>query len=335
MLKQITRRKVQIVLGVLWLLDGALQLQHQMFSSAFATQVISPAAEGQPRVVSGVMHLAITIFLYHPAVFNSFAATTQLGLGVLILWKRTVKWGLIFSIIWALFVWYVGEGAGGVLSGQTLILMGAPGAALLYAIIALGVMPIKVNKKNKEEAKHPAYWLALVWAALWVGGAIYQLLPGQNTVSDVSGMISGMADGAPGWMASLDNHTANWVAGFGSTSSSSMAGMHMTATQMAQMHSGSGSSGYWFILLLALIQLAIGLGVFLPNIGRKIAIGIGIVVLLAFWVIGQSLGTYFTGLATDPNAAPLYILLAICILGCSQLDQHLSRLAKRIEQAAT
>ena len=133
---RITKRTIQIALGVLWLLDGALQLQPQMFTSNFATQVIAPAAQGQPRLVSGVMHFAIRVFLLHPAIFNSFIAITQLGLGVLILWKRSVKLGLILSIGWGLFVWYVGEGLGGLASGHTLLLMGAPGAALIYATVS-------------------------------------------------------------------------------------------------------------------------------------------------------------------------------------------------------
>jgi hypothetical protein len=71
----------------------------------------------------------------------------------------------------------------------------------------------------------------------------------------------------------------------------------------------------------------------MPRYGRKIAISVGIILSLVFWVVGQSLGGYYTGLATDPNSAPLFILLGVAILGCSQLDQKLSSLFKRIENA--
>ena len=326
---KLTRRGVQIALGVLWLLDGALQLQHQMFTSSFANNVIAPAAEGQPLFVRGPMHFFIHVFLLHPAVFNALAAVTQLGLGALILWKRTVKIGLMASVAWSLFVWYIGEGLGGLASWRTLILMGAPGAALLYAVLALAAMPKKDKSKNKEEDNQPAYWLAVAWAALWVGGAIYQLLPGQNAVSDISGMISSMANGAPGWLVSLDNHIAQIINGFG-TPTTSMTGIHMTATQMSRMSTQAGS-GYWFILLLATIQLCIGLGVFFVGVTRKIAIGLGILASLVFWVVGQALGRYFTGLATDPGSAPLFILLGISTLGVSGLDAKLAQLYKRIE----
>ena len=328
-MQKLTERGVQIALGILWLLDGALQLQHQMFTSSFANKVIIPAASGQPLFVRGPMHLFIHVFLLHPAVFNTFTAVIQLGLGVLILHKRTIKLGLMGSVAWGLFVWYIGEGLGGLASWQTLLLVGAPGAALLYVILALAVMPKKDKPKNKQEDKHPAYWLAVVWAALWVGGAVYQLLPGQDSVSDVSSMISSMANGAPGWLASLNNHIAQMINGFG-TPTTSMAGVHMTASQMARMSTQAGS-GYWFILLLATVQLCIGLGVFFAGRTRKIAIGLGILASVAFWIFGQALGRFFTGLATDPNSAPLFILLGIAILGVSDLDANLARLYKRTE----
>ena len=45
------RRHLQIALGVLWLLDGALQAQAFMFTRGFAVHVIAPAGQGQPGVV--------------------------------------------------------------------------------------------------------------------------------------------------------------------------------------------------------------------------------------------------------------------------------------------
>jgi hypothetical protein len=325
---RITRRGVQIALGLLWLLDGALQLQHQMFSSNFANSVLAPAAQGQPTIVSGPMHFCIHIILLHPAIFDACFALIQLGLGVAILWKRTTRYGLIASVVWGLVVWFLGEGLGGMASGHATLLMGAPGAAVIYALLALAVLP---SKKTKSKAHtQPAYWLAVVWAMLWIGGAIFQLLPGQNSVSDISSMIAGNASGAPGWLAALDNHVGNVINGFG-THTTSMAGMHMTANQMAQMQTQSGS-GYWFILLLASVQLLIGLAIFKSGITRKLAIALGIILSLCFWFVGQSLGAYFSGLATDPSTAPLFILLGIAILGCTDLDQHLAKLYKHIEE---
>ena len=44
---------------------------------------------------------------------------------------------LAASIAWALAVWWLGEGLGGVLTGAASPVTGAPGAALLYALAAV------------------------------------------------------------------------------------------------------------------------------------------------------------------------------------------------------
>lgn len=335
---KITSRTIQIVLGLLWLLDGLLQLQPRMFTSDFASRVIAPAALGQPRIVNGVMHLFIHIFLTHPAIFNSLVAITQVSLGVLILFKKTAKLGLSLSVAWGLFVWYVGEGLGGLLSSHTLLLMGAPGAALIYVVVALAVLPGKNKHIEAKAPDRPAYWLAAVWAILWLVGAIYQLLPGQNSVGSLGSMISANSVGAPGWLASVDNRTANFLYHIG-TKTPQISSMHMTTTQMANMQSNI-STGYWFIIVLVLVQAAIGLAVFLPGHIHKITIGLGILVSLSFWVVGQSFGGLYTGLATDPNSAPLFILLGVAIIGAERFDFHklrqdLLNIFKRIENLAT
>jgi hypothetical protein len=290
--QKVTRRTIQIVLGSLWLLDGILQLQHQMFTANFANDIIAPAAQGQPTFVASVMHFFIRVFLLHPAICNSLIALIQMSLGVLILWKRTARLGLMLSVGWGLFVWYVGEGLGGIASGQTSLLMGAPGAALLYSVIALGVMASK-TVKNKQSSGSPADWLGFVWVVVWLGGAVLQLMAGQNTTAELSTMISGMAQGAPGWLASLDLHTSSLLHG----------------------------SGGWVIGLLVIVQALIGILVLLPHRSvRTLAISLGILLSLVFWVIGQSLGAYYTGLATDPNTGPLLILLGIAVFGSRQVD---------------
>jgi hypothetical protein len=304
-----------------------------MFTSNFTSGVISPAAQGQPIVVAGPIHFFIHIFLLHPAIFNSLAATTQVILGVLILWERTTSIGLIGSIGWGLFVWVIGEGYGGIFSTHTILLMGAPGAALIYVILAIAVLPKTSTKRAVIEDQRPAPWLAIVWALLWIGGAIYQLLPGQNSVSNVSAMIAGNGAGQPGWLASIDNNTASFINRF-SIHTTSIANMHMSARQMLTMQT-QGQSGYWFILLLAFIQFAVGVAIFLPRYYRNVAISIGIVVSVLFWVIGQSFGGVFTGLATDPNAAILFILLGVAIIGCSNPSKYVSRYLDKLEGIVT
>jgi hypothetical protein len=316
----VTKRGIQIALGILWLLDGALQLQHQMFSSAFATQVIAPAGQGQPIVVYGPINFEIHTLLMHPAIFNAIFAAVQLALGILILNKKTAKLGLLSSVFWGLGVWYMGEGLAGILSGHSMLLTGAPGAALIYVLLALAVLPRK--KIDKKSSQKPAYWLAFVWAVIWIGGAIFQLLPGQNTVSDVASSISGLAGGgSPGWLSALQIHVSNTILGFSPAAVSQMnSQMSMASGHMNIMLISNHSTGYWFILLLAIVEAFIGGLLFLPLVYRRVAIGLGIIVSLVFWVIGQSLGAYYSGLATDPSTAPLIILLGIALIGTGKVD---------------
>jgi hypothetical protein len=337
--QRITRRGIQVTLGLLWLLDAGLQFQPQMFTRSFALNVIAPAGQGQPFFVSGPLSFEVHTLLFNPALFNAGFALVQLALAMLILWKRTARYGLIGSVVWGLSVWFWGEGLGGLASGQASLLMGAPGAALLYAVIALGVMPPKAA--SSQEDQRPAYWLMIAWAVVWVGGAIYQLLPGQNAIADLGSMISGNASGAPVWLAAVDTHVANVVTGFGAATSSSpgaqpagmqMSGVHMTATQMAQMPIHQ-VSGLWFILLLAFLQALIGAAVFFPGFARRAAVVTGVLLAVVFWVVGQSLGAYFSGLATDPNTAPLLILLGATVLGCTQLDQKIPSFLAGVERA--
>jgi hypothetical protein len=50
-----------------------------------------------------------------------------------------------------------------------------------------------------------------------------------------------------------------------------------------------------------------------------VALGVGIVISLAYWVFGQSLGgPFWVGNATDVNAAPLFVLLAVAIFPVRQ-----------------
>ena len=285
----ITKRVIQISLGILWLVDAMLQFQHQMFTRAFANSVIAPNAVGQPPVIYGPIHFEVHLLVLHPAIFNLAFALTQLLLGVLLLFKRTARTGLITSVFWVLGVWFFGEGLGGLLGGSSTLWMGAPGAVIFYGILALAVLP---SRKYKNTVERPAYWLPIVWAIAWIGGSLLQLQPNQRSTEAVSSMVSGMSDGAPGWLASLDMHTANFINGH----------------------------GFSFIVFLLAVQVIIGALVFFPGALRKLAVWFGILMALSIWLFGENLGEFYTGRATDPNSGPLLILLGVAVLGCSNYD---------------
>jgi hypothetical protein len=277
---RITRRHLQIALGLVWLLDGALQLQPFMLGTGFAQQLIAPTAAGQPHFVAGPVEWGASMLAAHPVAWDVPFAAVQLLIGLGLLVPRTARLALAASIPWALGVWFFGEGLGGLASGHVSLLTGAPGAVLLYGVLALAAWP---RRDSSHEA--PARWLPLAWAVLWVGGAVFQALPGQNTGTAVAGAIS---SGAPGWLGRLDASIAGWIT------------HHGTAVVVA------------LVVAEALIGLAA-----LHRRSRGPAVAAGLVLALAIWVVGQDLGQLYSGQATDPNSAPLIALMGVGLLGLS------------------
>jgi hypothetical protein len=175
------RRWLQVALGLVWLLDAALQFQPFMFTRGFVTRVIDPAAMGSPGVISRSVMGTGQLVLTHPALFNAAFATIQLALAAGLLWRRTTRLALAGTIVWALGVWWLGEGLGGLLTGTASPVTGAPGAALLYVVIAVLAWPQRAGR-DRADLDHRATSVAgrspvgphaarLAWAVLWAGSA--------------------------------------------------------------------------------------------------------------------------------------------------------------------
>jgi hypothetical protein len=215
----------------------------------------------------------------HPFAWNLLFAAIQVLIGVGLVVPRTVRFALVASIAWALGVWWMGEGLSGLASGHASILTGAPGSALLYAVLAAAVWP------RGTADRRPARWLVWAWALLWVGAAVYQLLPGQDTGAAVAGALTGGTDGAPHWLAQLDTSLGRWAGGNGSVA----------------------------VYGLAALEVLIGALALVPRT-RVWAVAVGLVLATAIWITGQDLGQLYTGQATDPNSAPLIVLMAVALL---------------------
>lgn len=137
----VSRRTMQSALGVMWLLDGIFQLKPQMFSQAFVQQVILPTSEGQPVWISAIIHWGAHLVAGHLVVWNSLFALIQLALGVALIFNLKVRHVIVASLIWSGIVWIFGEGTGQLLTGQTLLLNGAPGAVVVYALVGIAIFP--------------------------------------------------------------------------------------------------------------------------------------------------------------------------------------------------
>jgi hypothetical protein len=177
---RITRRTLQIALGLVWLLDGALQLQPFMLGTGFARRVIAPGGAGQPDFVAIPVRWAAHLVAANPVAWDVPFALTQVLLGVGLLVPRTARLALAASIPWALGVWFFGEGLSGLAGGNASLRTGAPGAALLYGILALAAWP-----RRDPSLEAPASWLPLAWAVLWVGAALLDAIPGQSAGAPV------------------------------------------------------------------------------------------------------------------------------------------------------
>ena len=276
---RVTRRGLQVALGLLWLLDGALQFQPFMLSTGFAHDIIGPAGDGQPTFVATGVHWAARMIAAHPVAWDVPFAAIQLLIGLGLLYPRTVKLALAASLPWALGVWYFGEGLGGLASGGTSLLTGAPGAVLLYAVLALAAWP----RRGRPDVPSSRS-LVLAWVSLWAGGAILQALPGNNSGAAVASIIESSSTAAPHWLATLDSSVAAWFS-----------------------HHDAAVYG------LIAVEALVGLAALAPKSARP-GFAVGLLLAVAIWLVPQNFGQISSGQATDPNTAPLIALMGVALL---------------------
>ena len=77
-----SRRKLQLGLGVIWLLDGVLQLQPFMFGKGFP-RMLAENAPGNPAFVARPITWSAGFIDHHLVVLNAVFALIQLALGLL------------------------------------------------------------------------------------------------------------------------------------------------------------------------------------------------------------------------------------------------------------
>ena len=280
-----TRRHLQIALGLLWLLDGALQLQPFMFSRRFATQVIAPVASGQPAWVAWPVRHAASVIGAHPVPANVTFALVQLGLGAAFLVRRTVRPAVVFSVAWAMSVWFLGEGLGGLAGGTASLLAGAPGAVALYGVLALAAWPGSDGAAGR--GRPVASWFPVAWAVLWLDLAVVALLPANRSAGAVRDQVEATAGQVPGWLAHVDG----------------------------VLGADTGHLGPWAPVALVAVPAVIGLLGLGTVRQRRLAGCAGILVALAVWMVGEGLGLLTSGSATDPNSGPLLALCGVALLG--------------------
>jgi hypothetical protein len=188
-------------------------------------------------------------------------------------------------VAWSLAVWWLGEGLGGVLNGGASPVTGAPGAAILYGLLAVLLWPADRDAGAPFVAARAVgvYVARALWLVLWLSQAYFALTPANRAPQALNGMITSMESGKPGWLAGIDRGAAALVA-----------------------HQGLAAS-----IVLAVALAVIAIGVYLPSRAAKASLVLAVVVAAVLWVAGQDLGMILAGGATDPDTGPLLILLAL------------------------
>ncbi|MFC0435611.1 multicopper oxidase domain-containing protein [Kutzneria buriramensis] len=154
-------RVVQSALGLFWLIDGVVQLLP--FAS---TPDGAGLLDGQPQWLTP--SLAWVAGLDGPglALWHALFALVQVGIGLGLLARPTVKVALAGSVGWAAVLWWLGGSFGLLFTGDASPLTGAPGAAALIVVLALLAWP--TDRPGGLLGDRGA---RAVWAALWIGMA--------------------------------------------------------------------------------------------------------------------------------------------------------------------
>lgn len=268
------RRLLQLSLGVLWLLDAALQYQPAMFTKAFVTTMLAPAAAGQPAFIGVPMHLLAHVVAASPAAWNAAFATIQLALGAGLLLRATTRAALAATIAWSLSVWWLGEGLGGIFTGAS-PLAGAPGAAALYALLAVLAWP--------PSPRAPA------------------------------GAGAGAAGGEPGWRSVAESGPLGrryarlaWLI-LWAVMAALMAAAPLRASSLT---AGGGAPAVALTAAFTAAFAFAAVGVLFPATSRA-ALITAVIAAMIIWTAGEDLGGILSGMATDPNSGPLLVLLAL------------------------
>ncbi len=325
------RRILRVSFGILWIVDGILQVQPQM-AAGLPAQVVQPAASSSPGWVQALVNAGGTIWSFHPVQAAAAAVWIQVGIG---LWMLVVPTGWssrlagLGGAAWGLIVWMFGEAFGAIFAPGLSWLSGAPGAVTLYIVAGVllalperawtgqspagGTTPRGIIIRTPRD---PADGRASVSAgqrlgrlllagmgAFWLGMAVLQAWPGR-------GYWQGGADGTLTSM--IDD----------------MAGLTQPAPQ-ARMINGVASfasaHGFWVNLVavaalaLASLGLLAGAGApagparlqtALPARPRvlRIVMPAAIALCLIVWVLIQDLGVP-GGLGTDPNSMVPWVVL--------------------------
>jgi hypothetical protein len=265
---------------LIWLLDGGLQFQSFMYSRGFI-QLITAQASGQPGWLNSSIDWGARVAGDNLSFYNTLFALIQIVIGLGLLYRPAVKHALLLSFAWGLFVWWFGEAFGMLFMNMAQPLTGAPGAALLYVLVGLIAWP-----NGKPGGLLGVRGTRVMWATLWLLMAYLWLLQSSSSANAIHDAINAAPSGMS-WLSSLQDGLA-------------------TVTK---------DNG----LIFAALSAAVAIGVGFNRFAKQLLI-LAAAISVLYWLVGQGFGGIFQGGATDPNSAPLFVLMAYAVYQLVPLD---------------
>ena len=276
----------RLLLATVWLMDAALQLQPYMFTKGANgfSGMLHGMAPGNPSWISHTITWNASIVYHQPVLTNAIFASIQFLLALGIAWRRTCRPALALSIVWALGVWWFGEGLGGLFSGAGTPLGGGPGAVLFYAVLAVLLWPSQGPNSPFVAARNVGHTAArLVWTAVWLLLALLTVVGNGRSPHALHDIVVKLSSGQPRWLLRIDGWTGAVL-----------------------LHDGTAVA-----LLFASFCILVALSVYLHPTATRVVLAAAIAAFAFIWVAVQNFGGDLAGGATDPNSGLLVVLFIL------------------------
>jgi hypothetical protein len=276
----------RLLLATVWLMDAALQLQPFMFTKGpnGFSGMLHGMAPGNPSWISHTITWNASIVYHQPVLTNAVFASIQFLIAFGIAWRRTCRPALALSIVWALCVWWFGEGLGGIFTGAATPLAGGPGAVLFYAVLAVLLWPSQGPDTPFVAARTVGPTASrAIWTAVWLFLALLAVVGGGRSPQALHNIVAKLSAGQPGWLLGIDR----W-------------------SQAVLLHDGTAVA-----VLFASFCILVALSVYLHPTVTQVVLVVAGVAFAFVWVAVENFGGDLAGGATDPNSGLLVLLFIL------------------------
>jgi hypothetical protein len=277
----LSRRTLRRALGVLWLLDALLQAEPSNFAPGYPRADLLQSIMGAPGWERRIVVDLVAPFTSHWPWWNWAVVALQATIGLALVADRWARPALVVAVGWCAVVWLTGEGLGMLPTGFALLCFGAPGPAVLYAILGLLAWP------SAAHAEVDRSWWRTAWITYWGGGALLQLPWVYPLRQVLRANVEETSIGQPAWLESVTR----------------------TVWQLILSRPVPWLAGLWAA------ELGIALAALGSGRALRAALAAATVVSVVFWLVGQQLGGALAPTPDDVGTGPLVILLALSAWG--------------------